>query len=201
MTTTIVPSEHERLTSRSDPAAKAFPFPSPGYAIAALPDGRFLPMSLLLLSHEDAAEVSYSLCGLRWQHEIIPPAEGDWPCTGPIICQTYTDAHNACERCAETPRLLLDTEQLAVRAECYPDRNVWYHDEIEHLLREANYSWPESNDGPFSITATTGGISAWIHARDLTFAEMHLHVRAANLDEMWEALYQEALVACGHVTY
>jgi hypothetical protein len=201
MTTTIVPSEHERLTSRSDPADQAFPFPPPGYAIAALPDGRFLPMSLLLLSREDAAEVAYSLCRLRWQHEIIPPAEGDWPCTGPIFCQTYTDAHNVCERCAETPRLLLDTEQLAVTAECYPDRNGWFRAEIEHLLREAGYCWPESNDGPFSITPTTGSVSAWIHARSLTFAEMHLHIQVANLDEMWEVLYQRVFVACGHVTY
>jgi hypothetical protein len=201
MTTTLVPSEHEQLISRSDPADQAFPFPPPGYAIAALPDGRFLPMSLLLLSCENAAEVSYSLCGLRWQHEIIPPAEGDWPCTGSILCQTYTDAHNVCERCAETPRLLLDTEQLAVRAECYPDRNVWYRDEIEHLLREAGYCRQESNDGPFSITPMTGGISAWIHARTPTSAEIHLHVQAANLDEMWEAFYQGVFVACGHVTY
>lgn len=201
MIPTLASSPHESVSTERDVVANSCPPPPPGYAIAALPDGRFLPMSVLLLSHEDAAESTFSLCGLYWQNEIIPPAIGDWPRVGSIICQTYTDAYSFCERDAETPHLLLDTVRLAAVAECYPDRNIWYRDEIERLLREAGYCWPERDDGPCSVVTTTGGLSAWIHARDLTFAEMHLHVRAANLDEMWEALYQGALVACGHVTY
>jgi len=197
MTTTIGSLLYESIPAECDAVPGDCPLPPPGYAIATLPDGCFLPMSVLLLSREDAIEVSLSLCGLHWQDEIIPPAGGDWPRTGSIICRTYAEAYSFCEQCAETSRLFLESERLAVVAECYPDRNVWYRDEIERLLHEADYCWPGRNDGPFSIISMTGSISAWIHARSLTSAEMHLHIQAANLDEMWEALYAVVFATSG----
>lgn len=195
MTTALVPSQCGSATAEHDRAA--FPLPPPGYAIATLPDGRFLPVSVLLLSFDEVAESSISLCGLHWQNEIIPPAGGDWQRTGSIICRTYADAQGWCERCAETPHLLLESKHLAAMAECYPDHNAWYRDEIERLLREANFCWPDRREGPFSIATTTSGISAWIHVHSPTSAEMHLHIQAANLDEMWEALYAAVFATYG----
>jgi len=198
MITTLVPSQRGSAAAEREPAANAFPLPPPGYAIAALPDGRFLPMSVLLLSLDGVTESSLSLCGLHWQNEIIPPAAGNWPRTGPIICRTYAAAHGFCERCAETPRLLLDSERLAAEAECYPDRNIWYRGESERLLREADYCWPNDMNGPFFIVTTTSGISAWIHAYSLSVLTMHLHIQAANFDEMWEVLYAAIVAASGN---
>ena len=195
MTTTFVPSQCGSATAEHDRAA--FPLPPPGYAIATLPNGRFLPMSVLLLSLDGMAESSLSLCGLHWQNEIIPPAGGDWPRTGPIICRSYAGARDFCERCAETPHLLLESQHLAVMAECYPDRNAWYRDESERLLREAGYCGPNEMDKPFFIVTTVSGISAWIHASSPSSAAVHLHIQAANLDEMWEALYTAAFTAFG----
>lgn len=63
MTPTLASPPHESDSAARDVIATTCPPPPPGYAIATLPDGRFLPMSLLLLSHEDAAEVSYGLFG------------------------------------------------------------------------------------------------------------------------------------------
>ena len=195
MTTTLLPSRRDALAPSSRPAEQAMNLLPPGYAIAQLADGRYLPLTVLPLSREDGP---VSLCEFFWQVEPIPPATGDWPRTGPIICDSCAEAVALCERRAETPQLLVEAGRQATAAECHPERSVWYQDEIVSRLREAGYSWPPSErNGPCFLVASPTGITAWLDADSLSLPALHLRVEAANPDEMWERLYAAAVAALG----
>jgi len=201
MTITLHPplSYADTAPAQRVPEEGARLLPPPGYAIAQLADGRCLPLTVLPLpDKEGGTDRPVSLCELYWQVEPIPPATGDWPRTGPIICDSCAEAVALCKRRAETLRRFLEAGRQATAAECYPERAVWYHDEIVFRLREAGYSWPPSEpDEPCFFVASPTGITAWLDADSLSLPALHLRVEAANPDEMWERLYAAVVAALG----
>ncbi|SRR5579875_502486 len=208
-------SQHQRVAPSAHPPRREYRFPPPGYAIARLADGRFVPLGTVPFK---AGEPLTGVYLLRWSAEIIPEALDRRKDGSDIIAfDSYLDALAWCERRAETTRLLYHASVAALRSECYPERNSWYREEIEHLLREAGYSWPglpESADGdedgggqkrereseskgPFCIVEALDGcprLLAWLELRWANERPRcplsHLHVAATNLDELWERLYE-----------
>jgi hypothetical protein len=159
--------------------------PPIGYAIATLSDGRFLPLTIVPSAYEET--LAFALCKLSRHTDPVPPAEGFWPSSGPIICSTYDEALWWCQRQDETARLLRAVRAVTLRSECYPDRNVFYKEEIEHLLREAGYCWPgllESGDGEKRDTESNGPfciVEAQDHSRLLAWLEITVQA------ESWES--------------
>jgi len=169
--------------------------PPAGFAVARLPDGRYAPGTVPGRPGESAALV----CLLRWSGEIVPQALDSGAAAGDdlIAFATYDEALCWCERRCENAWILLDWLTHAVQTEVYPERNVWFRDEIERRLREVGYSWPADADGPFDLSATHVDIRAWLNAGSLLLPALSLHIEASHLDEMWEALYAavEATIA------
>jgi hypothetical protein len=190
-------------------AAPAQELPPAGYAIARLADGRFAPLGTVPFQPD---EPLVSLFPLRWSAELIPQAQACHASDGDLIAfSTYQQALWWCQRRAETARLLYQAQVAALRSECYPERNVWYQEEIERLLREAGYGWPTSpqsregdaekrdaeQNGPCCIVESLDGcprLLAWLELRRTGERPRcplsHLHVEAANLDELWQRLYE-----------
>src|SRR5579875_696567 len=185
--------------------------PPPGYAIARLADGRFAPLGTVPFQPDEPLA---SLFPLRWSADLIPQAQARHACDGDIIAfPTYQQALWWCQRRAETVCLLHHASVAALRSECYPERNIWYQEEIERLLYQAGYdwpTWPESRDrdgdeekresgskGPFCIVEALDGCPRLLAWLELQWANerprcplSHLHVEAANLDELWVRLYE-----------
>ena len=186
--------------------------PPAGYAIAFLADDRFLPLAVAPTATAEAEQetLAFTLRPCCRHTDPVPPAEGDAPASGPIICSRYDEARWWCERRAETACLLHQASVAALRSECYPDRNVWYREEIERLVREAGYGWPLGEEagsqeqqgveqGPCCIVeaqdADPPRLLAWL---DMTpvgdkgdgCALPNVQVEATNLDELWERLYE-----------
>jgi hypothetical protein len=206
-------SQQERVAPSSPPARAGYRFPPPGYAIARLADGRFAPLGTVPFQPD---EPLVSLFPLRWSAELIPQAQACHASDGDLIAfSTYQQALWWCQRRAETARLLYQAQVAALRSECYPERNVWYREETERLLRQAGYDWPglpESCDGdgdgdeqkrdaeskgPCCIVEALDGcprLLAWLELRRAGERPRcplsHLHVEAANLDELWQRLYE-----------
>ncbi len=226
-------SQHERVAPSSHPGRQGHRLPPPGYAIARLADGRFAPLGTVPFQPDEPLA---GLFPLRWSAELIQEAQARHASDGDLIAfPTYQEALGWCQRRAETTRLLSQAAVAALRAECYPERNVWYREEIERLLHEAGYGWPalpESDDeekrdaekyGPFCIVEALDGhprLLAWLEvtkqgerwepesraasetaaaktspslpwASERPFCPFsHLHVEAANPDELWERLYE-----------
>jgi hypothetical protein len=149
---------------------------------------------------------------LRRSAEIIPQAlDTRQDSSDVIVCDSYPDALAWCKWRAEIPSLLYQAQVAALRSECYPERNVWYQEEIERLLCEAGYGWPTSpqsregdaekrdaeQNGPCCIVESLDGcprLLAWLELRRTGERPRcplsHLHVEAANLDELWQRLYE-----------
>jgi hypothetical protein len=203
------PTVLDPVSAEGDSFALANERPPAGYAIALLADGRFLPLTLMPLGEE---ALTFALCQCGWQTDPIPLAEGEYSSPGHIICASYQEALWQCERHYETACLLREIGAATLSSECYPERNVWYREETERLLRQAGYewpAWPESRDGdedekkreteskgPFCIVEALDGcprLLAWLELRRASgyprCSISNLHVEAANLDELWERLY------------
>ena len=194
MTTTMLPSHSVRVAPQSRPELHATRLPPAGYAVARLPDGRYAPGTVPGSPGESAALV----CLLRWSGEIVPQAlDGGQDGTDLIAFATYDEALCWCERRCENAWILLDLLTHAVQTQVYPERNVWFRDEIERRLREVGYSWPADADGPFDLSATPVDIRAWLDAGSLHLPALSLHVEAPTIDEMWEALYAAVEAAIG----
>lgn len=199
------------VSAEGDSFAPANERPPAGYAIALLADGRFLPLSVAPTAEQETR--AFALCPCGWHDDPVPPAEGDCPGRGAILYASYQEALWHCERHYETACLLQEIGAATLSSECYPERNVWYREETERLLREAGYewpTWPESRDGdedekkreteskgPFCIVEALDGCPRLLAWLDMTpvgdkgdgGALPNVHVEAANLDELWERLY------------
>jgi hypothetical protein len=183
--------------------------PPTGSAIALLADGRFLPLAVAPTTEQET--LAFALRHCCWHDDPVPLAESNGPGSDsdPIICSRYDEALWWCQRHDETTRLLRAVQAATLRSACYPERNVWYQEEIERLVREAGYEWPllreagsqeqqGAEPGPCCIVeaqdADPPRLLAWL---DMTpvgdkgdgGALPNLHVEAANLDELWERLY------------
>lgn len=224
MTTPSLASEREPLIlSSSDSAEPASclasltrtresELPPGGYAIAVLSDGLFLPLCLLPAPptsvpaslSEDEGAYSLSLRKLSWYSDLIPQAFGNLLSSDPASGCTYDEALWWCQRHAETVSLLSEMQGAAVCSECYPERNIWYREEIEHLLRANGYDWSDEPDenGPFCFVATQQTLLAWLDIHigsknnpagapsPRSLPGLNLHVEAINLDELWMCLYE-----------
>lgn len=211
------PTVLDPASVEAEASALANERPPAGYAIALLADGRFLPLVVAPTAAAEAEQetLAFTLRPCCWHIEPVPPAEGGASGSGPIICSRYEEARWWCERSAETACLLHQASVAALRSECYPDRNVWYREEIERLLREAGYGWPllpsdeqEQQDvehGPYCIVETQDadppGLLAWLEMTPVgdngdgraqgrpCCMLPNVHVEASNLDELWKRLY------------
>jgi len=204
------PTVLDPVSAEGDSFAPANERPPAGYAIALLADGRFLPLSVAPTAEQETR--AFALCPCGWHDDPVPPAEGDCPGRGAILYASYQEALWHCERHYETACLLQEIGAATLSSECYPERNVWYREETERLLREAGYewpTWPESRDGDEDeqkreaqskgpcciVEALDGGprLLAWLELQRAGGCPRcplsHLHVEATNLDELWERLY------------
>jgi hypothetical protein len=205
------PSSFRAVSAKpSMPTRELEILPPKGYAIARLADGRFVPLGTVPFQPDEPLA---GLFPLRWSAELIPQAQTRHASDGDLIAfPTYQQALWWCQRRAETACLLHHASVAALRSECYPERSVWYREETERLLHEAGYDWPglsESADGdedeqkreteskgPFCIVEALDGcprLLAWLELRRASGCPRcsisNLHVEAANLDELWERLY------------
>jgi hypothetical protein len=208
------PTTFAPASAEADASALANERPPTGYAIALLADGRFLPLAVAPTAEQETLAFALRPCS---QHDDpVPLAEGDCPASGsgPVLCLTYQEALWWCQRRAETAHLLRAIQAATLRSECYPERNVWYREETERLLRQAGYdwpAWPESADGdedekkreteskgPCCIVEALDGCPRLLAWLDMTpvgdkgdgGALPNVQVEAANLDELWERLYE-----------
>ena len=183
-----------RLVSPPKPALADNQLPPPGYAVAILPDGRAAPLGIVPYQptgNEDTPDVlPFGVYTLDWQFEAVPPACDQWPRTGIITFPTYTDACLWCWRRQENISLLKRCQEQAMRAECYPERSVWYRKEMKRLLRETGYHWSHRTpDGPFLLVVSSTEVSLWIHASSPYLPAFSLHLHASNPDDAWEQAY------------
>jgi hypothetical protein len=173
-----------------------FLLPPPDYAIAILPHGLYAPLGVIHARSPDAPITT--VYALHQHSELVPMAEPDWPRyhntdeSTLLAFATYDEALWWCRRREDTIAVLTAIEALTVQTEMYPDRNVWYRDEIEQLLHDAGYSWSASDpDAPFFLMACTDSIDAWMNAemRTAGTSACHIHITASHVDELWEDLY------------
>jgi hypothetical protein len=173
--------------------------PPVGYAIATLFDGRFLPLAIVPSAYEET--LAFALCKLSRHPDPVLQAEGFWPSSGPIICSTYDEALCWCQRQDEAARQLREVQAVTLRSECYPERNIWYREEIERLLHEAGYGWPEQDDekkrdresnGPFCIVEAQDSprLLAWLEVTvQAASCEGHARIDTQLVDDavgfMW----------------
>jgi hypothetical protein len=120
---------------------------------------------------------------LHWSVESlfgIPFALGSQPTTGYVSFRTYAQAFNFCHRRQEGFSLWSAWEKLAAQSELYPERNVWYREEIQRHTGE-----------PIVCDCTGWTVYCSVFLPDGTYC----FVRAATLDEAIERLYQEVEAA------
>jgi hypothetical protein len=191
-----------RLVPAPELTSTADRLPPPGYAVAILADGRAAPLGIVPYQCSDQEHTQDGPpCGvytLDWQFEVVPPASGYWGRSGIIVFPTYADACRWCRRRQENASLLNRCQEQATQAECYPERSVWYREEIERLLRETGYHWPcRTPDGPFLLVVYATDVSLWIHASSPYLPTFSLHLQASNPDDAWEQAYAAVVKICG----
>jgi hypothetical protein len=161
-----------------------------------LPSGLYAPLGVIHAQSPDAPITT--VYALHQHSELVPMAEPDWPRyhhTGEcalLAFATYDEALWWCRRRDNTIGMLTAIKALTVQTELYPDRNIWYRDEIEYLLLDAGSSWSASDPAaPFFLMACTDSIAAWINAETRTAGTpaCHIYRAASNIDELWEDLY------------
>ncbi|GCE26405.1 hypothetical protein KDA_18890 [Dictyobacter alpinus] len=119
------------------------------------------------------------LLGLFWSNEDsygIPMAVGPRHTTGLVSFPTYAAAINYCHRRWEDDELLYDWKKNAARCELYPERNVWYTQELQQL----------TGNTPLWFLSLSE-VHAWVALYDGTVYS----VDAGTIDEAMCQLYEE----------
>ena len=95
-----------------------------------------------------------------------------------------------------TDEHLLAWQRLAAQGECYPERNAWYQEAIEMLVRPLASPSNETNATPVLVRfSSESGIAAWVSCCFFQKGIPHeMQVEAATLDAAWEGLYAEVYV-------
>lgn len=160
----------------------------PHYGVVQLANGRFYP----LYAFGDETSASPSLSYLRWDLQAIPFAQGPMPEQGPVSFPCQSQAIEYCQRDNEEFDLLWYWNKHACEQELYPERNVWYREEMERLACSVQAC---SVASPPAIRNFTAGAviyaSIWVHFPD---GPRCLQAQAPTLDEAIVALY-DLLVA------
>ena len=100
-----------------------------GYAVAQFADSRFYPLRA-------QTEPYVSIEPLSWNAQRIPFARGSHSTRGIVSFAERKLAVQYCHRYHEEFPLLWEMAQTVWEHEVYPERNVWYREEIQHLLHE-----------------------------------------------------------------
>lgn len=155
----------------------------PHYGVVQLANGRFYPLSI----PDDDTRSSPYLSFLRWDVQYIPFAQGPMPKQGPVSFSCQAQAVQYCLRDNEECDLLWQWRKHACEQELFPERNVWYREEIERIACLVQHSGFAS---PHSIHSFTAGAvvyaSVWIH---FPGDYRRLQVQAPTLDEAIVVLY------------
>ena len=142
-----------------------------GYAITQLSDGRFYPLRVPWKPYTD-------IYPLSWEAQRVPFAYGPRSASGIVSFADRKLAVQYCHRQHEESPLLREMAETLQEREVYPERTVWYQEEIQHLLHEhsphAFYkvrleNWMTRMEG--IVYCSIEGTFQAIHAQGDTFDE------------------------------
>jgi len=153
-----------------------------GYAVAQLSDGRFYPLRA-------QAEPCLYIEPLHWEAQRVPFACGPRSASGIVSFADRKLAVQYCHRHHEEFPLLWEMAHTIWEQEVYPERNVWYREEVSRLLHEHDPHTYWKNDMrkiEDYVTRMEGIVYCFIGG-----TIQAVHVQADTFDAALAALYQE----------
>ena len=153
-----------------------------GYAITQLSDGRFYPLRVSWKPYTD-------IYPLSWEAQRVPFAYGPRSASGIVSFADRKLAVQYCHRQHEESPLLREMAQTLQEREVYPERNVWYQEEIQRLVQEYDPYSSWKNNGIRIVrrgTRMEGVVSCFVRGTFQT-----IHVQGDTFDEAIAALYHE----------
>jgi hypothetical protein len=154
------------------------PLPAAWRLVIAEMNGRFYPLNTG--KPQEDGTITLDTCShLLWSMENqrgIPYALGPQPTQGVISFRTYAQAYAFCERYQEHFTLWSDWQRLAAGCELYPERNVWYREQIKTL-------------GGYLLHCEA--LCGFVYCCVFLPNEIYWYVTAPTIDEAIAQLYQQ----------
>ena len=153
-----------------------------GYAITQLSDGRFYPLRVPWKPYTD-------IYPLSWEAQRVPFAYGPRSASGIVSFADRKLAVQYCHRQHEEFPLLWEMAHTIWEHEVYPERNVWYREEVSRLIHEhdPHASWKSDNLQIENWVVQMEGIVYF----SLAGTFQAVHVKGDTFDAALAALYHE----------